>query len=84
MNEWTNERMNTCPQCNAQNRDAAQFCAQCAQPLRQTCPQCGAHNPARSRFCNQCGAALQSTSPQPQPPTYPPAATGTGMLPSQT
>ncbi|MEA3341609.1 MAG: protein kinase, partial [Chloroflexota bacterium] len=65
-------------------RDAAQFCAKCAQPLRQTCPQCEALNPARSRFCNQCGAALQSTSPQPQPPTYPPAATGTGMLPSQT
>ncbi|RLC99074.1 MAG: serine/threonine protein kinase [Chloroflexi bacterium] len=48
----------SCPHCNAQNRDTAQFCAQCAQPLRQICPQCGALNPARSRFCNKCGAPL--------------------------
>lgn len=47
-----------CPHCNAENRDTAQFCVQCAQPLRQTCPQCGADNPARSHFCNQCGAPL--------------------------
>ena len=31
-----------CPHCHTQNRDTAQFCAQCAQPLRQTCSQCGA------------------------------------------
>ena len=48
----------SCPHCNAANRDTARFCAQCAQPLRQSCPHCGADNPARSRFCNQCGAPL--------------------------
>ena len=48
----------SCPHCSAENRDTAQFCAQCAQPLRQPCPQCGADNPARARFCNKCGASL--------------------------
>jgi serine/threonine-protein kinase len=47
-----------CPHCDASNRDTAQFCAQCAQPLRQTCGQCGADNPPRSRFCNKCGGSL--------------------------
>lgn len=48
----------SCPHCNAQNRDTARFCARCSQPLCQFCPHCGAHNPARSRFCNKCGAPL--------------------------
>jgi serine/threonine protein kinase, bacterial len=47
-----------CPHCNAANRDTAQFCAQCSQPLRQICASCGADNPPRSRFCNKCGAPL--------------------------
>jgi serine/threonine-protein kinase len=47
-----------CPHCNAANRDTAQFCAQCSQPLRQICASCGADNPPRSRFCNKCGAQL--------------------------
>lgn len=47
-----------CPHCNTPNRDTAQFCAQCAQPLRQSCPHCGADNAVRSRFCKQCGLAL--------------------------
>ncbi len=47
-----------CPHCDALNRDTAQFCAQCAQPLRQACPQCSANNPSRSYFCKQCGAPL--------------------------
>ena len=48
----------SCPHCDAANRDTARFCAQCSQPLRQFCPHCGADNPARSRFCNGCGAPL--------------------------
>ncbi len=48
----------SCPHCDAQNRDTAQFCTQCAQPLRQDCPQCGTDNSSRSRFCKQCGAPL--------------------------
>ncbi|MBU0703168.1 MAG: protein kinase, partial [Chloroflexi bacterium] len=56
----------SCPHCHTQNRDTAQFCAQCAQPLRQTCSQCGADNPARSRFCNKCGAPLAQKAGCPQ------------------
>ena len=48
----------SCPHCGFTNRDTAQFCAQCAQPLRQPCPQCHADNLPRSRFCRQCGASL--------------------------
>jgi serine/threonine-protein kinase len=47
-----------CPHCDAANRDTAQFCARCAQPLRQVCSNCGADNPPRSHFCNKCGAQL--------------------------
>jgi serine/threonine-protein kinase len=51
----------SCPHCNATNRDTAQFCAQCSRPLRQTCVNCGADNPSRSRFCNKCGTALDQS-----------------------
>lgn len=48
----------SCPHCNAVNRDTAQFCAKCSEPLRQICATCGADNPPRSRFCNKCGTPL--------------------------
>jgi serine/threonine-protein kinase len=48
----------SCPHCSAANRDTAQFCAQCSQPLRQICTGCGADNPPRSHFCNKCGTQL--------------------------
>jgi serine/threonine-protein kinase len=48
----------TCPHCNAANRDTAQFCARCSEPLRQICASCGADNPPRARFCNKCGVSL--------------------------
>jgi serine/threonine-protein kinase len=56
----------SCPHCDFKNRDTAQFCAQCAQPLRQSCPECNADNPPRSRYCRRCGASLaqELTCPQ--------------------
>ena len=89
----------SCPFCNASNRDTAQFCAQCAQPLRQVCSQCGADNPSRSRFCNQCGEplgpevhCLQCGQVNPTRSRFcngcgavlSPTTTGTGHLPPQT
>ena len=56
----------TCPQCLAENRDTARFCARCAQPLRQVCPQCGADQSSHSRFCSQCGAPLGQEPQCPQ------------------
>ena len=56
----------SCPHCSAANRDTAQFCAKCSEPLRQICASCGADNPSRSRFCNKCGKSLVSEPHCPQ------------------
>ena len=49
-----------CPNCGANNRPNARFCAQCAAPLApamtmKVCPQCGKQNLIGARFCGQCG-----------------------------
>jgi predicted amidophosphoribosyltransferase len=49
-----------CPHCQAENRESAEFCADCGQPLRSetTCSQCGNVNPPDKRFCDKCGHSL--------------------------
>ena len=48
-----------CQQCQAPNRDGAQFCRQCGTRLESPCPACGAAVESESRFCDACGAAVQ-------------------------
>src|SRR3972149_1353214 len=51
-----------CPQCQAQNREGAQFCRECGTRFDVVCPACGARIEAGSSFCDSCGATL-SVSP---------------------
>ncbi len=47
-----------CPQCQAQNREGAQFCRECGTRFDLVCPACGAKAEAGGNFCDSCGAAL--------------------------
>ena len=60
--------MKTCPQCGAENLDAATSCRLCdvtlesqisSQDSPDTCPNCKAINEAGSLFCQRCGSRLQ-------------------------
>jgi eukaryotic-like serine/threonine-protein kinase len=68
-----------CPKCQAENRDGAQFCADCGQLLRSdvTCPRCGSASPRGKRFCDNCGQSLLDPAP-PQTPA-PPTSTSTSF-----
>ena len=44
-----------CPQCQATNRAARQFCAGCGRELWQPCPRCGFRNSPTEHFCGGCG-----------------------------
>lgn len=50
----------TCLVCGHENRLAASYCGNCAQPLAGEirCPECAAENPWPQNFCNACGAPL--------------------------
>ena len=48
-----------CTNCEAENRDGAKFCIECATPLANRCPKCNAENPARGR-----GVALREEAPR--------------------
>ncbi len=50
----------TCRGCGHENRLAASFCGNCAQPLTGDieCPECESDNPWPQNFCNACGAPL--------------------------
>jgi len=48
-----------CPGCKTENPEGAQFCIQCASPLKRACQKCGCENPPEARFCAQCGASLE-------------------------
>ena len=52
----------TCLVCGHENRLAASFCGNCAQPLAGDikCPECAAVNPWPQNFCNTCGVSLSS------------------------
>jgi class 3 adenylate cyclase len=57
-----------CPQCQAENREAARFCRECGATFGAVCASCGARVEAASRFCDSCGAPLAAT---PAPETVP-------------
>ena len=54
--------MSTCPQCHADNRAEAKFCARCGHDLDsaapKACPSCQHLNKPGARFCAKCGFAL--------------------------
>ncbi len=68
-----------CPNCGAENRDAARFCMQCSASLttpssaqEQVCANCGTRNPTAARYCLHCATPLHAATP---------AAGLTGLLP---
>ena len=46
-----------CPNCNAELREGAKFCAKCGQKVAQvnTCISCGAELRPGAKFCAKCG-----------------------------
>ncbi|HEY33705.1 MAG TPA: protein kinase [Dehalococcoidia bacterium] len=62
-----------CPQCQAENREDAQFCGECGQPLQSEiiCPQCQRANPFGRKFCDKCGHSLAGEAPTPTPEAPP-------------
>lgn len=60
--------MLTCPRCQTENPDDAQFCDSCGSRLgasaagptaaSTTCPSCGRPAPAGAQFCASCGKTL--------------------------
>ena len=58
-----------CPQCQAENREDAQFCAECGRKLEAICPVCGKTSPLHSKFCDGCGQALIQTTHPLEPET---------------
>lgn len=49
-----------CSNCQAENREGAEFCADCGKPLREEiiCPECSNSNPIGKKFCDKCGHPL--------------------------
>ncbi|UCG82815.1 MAG: AAA family ATPase [Dehalococcoidia bacterium] len=47
-----------CPKCNAENRDGARFCDECATPLVRRCPSCGNEVRPNAKFCDNCAHDL--------------------------
>lgn len=66
-----------CPNCGYENREGAEFCGRCGQPLRLelVCPQCGHTNPPDNSFCDKCGHSLAQPAPKlPTPPSPEPTS----------
>ncbi|MGQ0845328.1 MAG: ATP-binding protein [Sporichthyaceae bacterium] len=57
----------TCTSCEAPNRAAARFCADCGASLLAVCPTCSTEPRAGARFCDACGTPLRPTG-DPAPP----------------
>ena len=67
-----------CPACQAENREGAKFCNECATALGLRCPSCGADHRPGQRFCDSCGLALSppgGASGRPSDTVEPAAAT---------
>jgi class 3 adenylate cyclase/tetratricopeptide (TPR) repeat protein len=56
-----------CPECQFENREAANFCLKCGEKLELKCPQCGKALPFEAMFCDECGYKLSLPSPEPIP-----------------
>jgi len=51
---------NFCPNCGIKNSADAQFCMECATPLKdaKVCPNCGVVAQSGDMFCAECGTKL--------------------------
>ncbi len=47
-----------CPNCQAPNREEANFCLRCGCLLLSECPRCHVDIPGGARFCDHCGLRL--------------------------
>ena len=61
-----------CPNCGANNRPNAKFCARCRASLApamtmKVCPQCGKQNRIGARFCAHCGHTFATRAAQAVP-----------------
>ena len=52
-----------CPECSAENPEAARFCSQCGHSLVRACPNCGTENNLAANFCSNCGERLAGSAP---------------------
>ncbi|HEY32831.1 MAG TPA: zinc ribbon domain-containing protein [Dehalococcoidia bacterium] len=63
-----------CPKCQTENREGAEFCKECGEPLQAEliCSQCGHVNTQDSKFCDKCGNPLTKPAPASTPEAPPP------------
>ena len=47
-----------CPECQAINKEGANFCGGCGNKLSLICPKCNSENSPENKFCNDCGQNL--------------------------
>ncbi len=47
-----------CPECQAENPPAADYCSKCGHKLNKVCPECNTKNDASNEYCNHCGKKL--------------------------
>jgi tetratricopeptide (TPR) repeat protein len=76
----------TCPRCQTENPPQANFCLECATPLRAGCVNCGTALPAAAKFCYACAHPVGSSresSARPTPETYTPRHLAEAILSSR-
>ncbi|MCM1083494.1 MAG: zinc ribbon domain-containing protein [Clostridium sp.] len=63
--------MTTCPKCNKELIDGAQFCDSCGAKIFETifCSNCGNLTSTEAAFCQHCGASIAEAPQQEQPTT---------------
>lgn len=57
-------KFNICPECNADNSEAAVNCVNCTKPLPYNCKKCGCLIQANVKFCPNCGLKLTEQCPR--------------------
>src|SRR5262245_65912893 len=77
----------SCPRCRTVNPPEAQFCLECATPLRSRCASCDAPLPPAAKFCIACahpaGLFPQSATRFGSPDTYTPRHLAEAILGSK-
>ena len=61
-----------CAACQHDNREGANFCEECASPLKLACTRCGAELRPTAKFCDSCGQPQESGSIAREPVAYTP------------
>ena len=51
-----------CAKCQAENRQARRFCAECGEPLDIECFKCGFSNKPGETYCGGCGTDLEAAA----------------------